>query len=126
MSIPADFPREPVIASLSGVQPKLAVRLDADSGKYDNGPAKQDVQERYEVCADLVNQLVAKCRANRSTKYLLLSEAQILERLLSQLLGTNWGSYAEMKWVIRSTATQLGWVIPANAGVLSTLIGEST
>jgi hypothetical protein len=126
MSIPADFPREQVVASLSGAQPKVAVRLDADSGKYVSGPNEEDVQERFDICEDLVNQLVAKCSANRSTKYLHLSEAQILERLLAQLLGTSWGSPAEMTWVIHATATQLGWAPPPSAGVLSTLLGGST
>jgi hypothetical protein len=125
MSIPADFPREQVVASLSGAQPKVAVRLDADSGKYVGRPTEEDVKERYEVCADLVTQLVAKCRANRSTKYAHLSEPQILERLFAQLLGTSWGSSPEMAWVIRTTAAQLSWSIPQDAAVLSTLAGDA-
>lgn len=123
MLIPDDFPRDHVVASLSGAQPKLSVRLDAGSDKYVSTQADADVQERYEVCADLVAQLVAKCRANRVTKYAALSETQILERLLSQLLGTSWGSPAEMAWVIRATAAKLSWPIPKDAAVLSTLIG---
>jgi len=123
MKIPDDFPREAAVSSLSGAQPKVAVRLDANSGKYVSGPTEEDVQERYEVCADLVTQLVAKCRSNRSTKYSHLSETQILERLLAQLLGTAWGTAEGMKWVIRSTAAQLGWTIAPGAGVLSTLLG---
>lgn len=123
MLIPDDFPRDQVVASLPGAQPKLSVRLDAGSGKYVSTSTDVDVQERYEVCADLVNQLATKCRANRATKYSALSEVQILERLLSQLLGTSWGSPAEMAWVIRTTASQLSWPIPKDAAVLSTLIG---
>lgn len=124
MSIPADFPREPVIAGLSGAQPKLAVRVDIVSGKYVNGPIEQDVQERYEVCADLVTQLVAKCHANRDSKYAHLSEAQILERLLAQLLATDWGTAAQMRWVIRRAASDLGWPIPADATALKAMLGE--
>jgi hypothetical protein len=124
MSIPADFPREPVIAGLSGAQPKLSVRVDVVSGKYVNCPIEQDVQERYEVCADLVTQLVAKCHANRDSKYVHLSEAQILERLLAQLLTTDWGKAAEMRWVIRRAASDLGWPIPADATALKVMLGE--
>lgn len=124
MSIPADFPREQVVASLSGAQPKLALRLDSDSGKYVSGPTEEDVKERYAVCEDLVNQLVAKCRSNRGAKYSHLSETQILERLLAQLFGTDWGTQAEMKWVIRRTAAALGWAIPADAMALNTMLGE--
>jgi hypothetical protein len=124
MCIPADFPREPVISSLAGAQPKLSVRVDVVSGKYANGPTEQDVQERYEVCADLVTQLVAKCHANRDSKYVHLSEAQILERLLTQLLATDWGTAAEMRWVIRRAASDLRWSIPADAIALKVMLGE--
>ena len=125
MTIPADFPREPVIAGLTGVQPKVAARLDAASGRYVTAPTEEDIQERYEVCEDIAAQLVAKCRAKRTGKYAHLSESQILERLLAQLLGTAWGSAEEMKWIIRSTAGQLGWQIPPGAGVLSVMLGDS-
>jgi len=123
MQIPDDFPREVAVASLSGAQPKVAVQLDADSGRYFNGPTAEDVQERYEVCEDLVIQLVAKCRSNRGTKYSHLSEPQILERLFAQLLGTSWGSRSEMAWVIRRTASDLAWPIPADAAVLKAMLG---
>lgn len=125
MTIPDDFPREPVIAGLTGVQPKVAARLDAVSGRYVTAPTAEHIQERYEICEDIAAQLVAKCRAKRDGKYAHLSESQILERLLAQLLGTTWGTAEEMKWVIRSTAAQLGWSIPKSAGVLFALMGDS-
>jgi len=125
MNIPDDFPRSPSIASLPGTQPKVSVRLDATSGKYVGSSNEDTIGERYAVCIDLVEQLVAKCRRNRSTKYAELSEVQILERLLSQLLGTDWGTAPEMAWVIRKTAAELEWAIPENAVVLNTLLGNS-
>ncbi|MYM71636.1 hypothetical protein GTP56_05425 [Duganella sp. FT134W] len=125
MNIPDDFPRAPSLASLPGAQPKVSVRLDATSGKYVGSSNADATGERYAVCIDLVEQLVAKCRRNRSTKYAELSEVQILERLLAQLLGTDWGSPSEMAWVIRKTAVDLGWEIPDSAVVLNTLLGNS-
>src|SRR5471032_1573243 len=124
MNIPADFPRDCGVASLAGVQPKIALRLNGASGTYVNGMSEEEVQERYEVCADLVDQLVAKCHKNRETKYVALSEVQILERLLAQLLGTQWGSDAEMHWVIRRAAFELGWAIPESAAALRAMLGE--
>ncbi len=121
MTIPSDFPREPVQASLAGVQPKLAVRFDVTAGWYTNAPTDSDVTAQYAVCEDLAAQLVAKCEKNRDTKYVNLSEVQILERLLGQLLATNWGTAAEMRWVIRRTATLLEWSIPENSTALNTL-----
>lgn len=125
MTVPADFPRKAPIASIPGGQPKLAVRRDIDSGKYVEGLATTEVEERFEVCTDLVEQLVAKCLKNRTTKYAALTEVQILERLLAQLLGTQWGTDSEMRWVVRQTAFRLDWAIPDDATVLRTVLGES-
>ncbi|CAN7544615.1 hypothetical protein [Duganella sp. LjRoot269] len=121
MTIPSDFPREPMQASLAGAQPKVSVRVDALSGRYTDAPTESEIAERYEVCEDLAGQLVAKCRKNRTEKYAALTEQQILERLLAQLLGTGWGSSSEMRWVIRRTAAVLGWKIPESSTVLNTL-----
>src|SRR5471032_1770159 len=124
MNIPADFPRECSIASLAGGQPTLAVRTDATTGAYSDGASEAEVQARLEICADLVEQLLTKCQKNRETKYAALSEVQILERLLAQLLGTQWGSDAEMHWVIRRAAFELGWAIPESAAALRAMLGE--
>lgn len=60
MEVPESFPRDVWPALLSGAQPKLAVRrID---GKYVTGLTKAERAERYEVCAHLVEQLVAYCR----------------------------------------------------------------
>lgn len=123
MNIPDDFPREPAIASLPGSQPKLSVRFDTTSGKYIGASDDAALAERYAVCIDLVEQLVAKCRHNRGTKYAELSETEILERLLAQLLGTGWGTEAEMVWVMRRTVGNLGWHISDNETALKIMLG---
>jgi hypothetical protein len=123
-TIPADFPREGVAASVPGVQPKLLVRLEAETGRFVNGQNEADVEARHDMCQDLVVQLVGKCQTNRETKYRNLSEAQILERLLAQLLSAGWGTDAEMRWVVRHTAAELAWSIPEDAIVLRTMLGE--
>lgn len=124
MNIPEDFPRDSVIASVSGVHPKVLVRLDSISGVYAEGPIATEVEERYDMCLDLVTQLVDKCMTNRNTKYAALSEVQILERLLASLLGTRWGSVAEMRWVIRQVALRMDWKIPDSATGLKTMLGQ--
>jgi hypothetical protein len=125
MPVPADFPREHSISSLAGLQPKLAVRLNAATGRFVDGPTDAEVKARYDMCADLITQLVNKCTANRDTKYAALSEVQILERLLAQIFATGWGAVDEMRWVVRQTASQLGWAIPDSAVVLRTMLGET-
>jgi len=122
-SIPADFPRESAMASLARLQPKLAGRLDETTGNFVGALTDAEAEARYDMCADLVTQLLAKCKVNRDTKYRELSEVQILERLFAQLVATGWGTEAEMKWVVRQTASALGWVIPESATLLRVLLG---
>lgn len=114
-AIPPDFPVEQPLAALTGAQPKLAVRYDAQSGLYTTALPDAELLARYEMCEDLARQLELKCRKNRATKYAQMSEPEILISLLSKLLQAGWGSKAEMKWVIRRTAEILGWPAPAAA-----------
>lgn len=111
VTVPEDFPRGP-IASLSGAQPKLAVRFNSEDGKYYSGYLPKELAKRFEICEDIANQLVEKCQRNRATKYAAMTEEGILSGLLKKLLLTRWGSDEEMRWVIRRTATTLGWPIP--------------
>jgi len=113
--IPPDFPRGVPIASLTGAQPKLAVRADSESGAYYLGLSADELAERFEICDDLANQLVAKCQRNRGTKYATMTEEKILAGMLKTLLTKNWGSEDEMRWVIRRTAVLLGWPVPIAA-----------
>lgn len=108
-SIPKDFPRGGATASLSGVHPKLAVRRDETTGMYVAGPSDVELRQRYDLCANLVDQLVAKCRRNRQTKYVAMSEQAILSGLFGKLKKSGWGTEPEMAWIIRHTAYELEW-----------------
>lgn len=115
--VPADFPHTDNVAALTGVQPKLAVRLDAESHTYTAAPTLEQLEARYELCEDLAEQLVQKCRKNRATKYAALTEPEILAALLKKLNATGWGTKAEMEWVIHRTANILGWAAPDGSSV---------
>lgn len=53
---PADFPRDQPIGAVPGAQPKsLARKID---GKYVVGLTAEELYARYDMCFDLVNQLV--------------------------------------------------------------------
>ncbi|ORC47959.1 hypothetical protein B2G74_20040 [Burkholderia sp. A27] len=55
--VPDDFPREPDLGSVTGVQPKLLVR-EVD-GRYQSGLSEEDLWVRYDACEDLASQLSA-------------------------------------------------------------------
>ncbi|OWJ63460.1 hypothetical protein BWU74_03500 [Paraburkholderia caledonica] len=55
--VPDDFPREPSLGSVTGVQPKLLVR-EVD-GRYQSGLSEEQLWVRYDACEDLASQLSA-------------------------------------------------------------------
>jgi hypothetical protein len=116
-AIPADFPRPCIASALAGYQPKLA--LVGYQGKfYLPGGAPPELFARWDICEDLAQQFVPKCRESKAGKRSHMSETAILDQYLLRLLKTNWGSDEEMRWVIRRAAGILGWPVPetANAG----------
>ena len=115
MKIPDDFPRDDGPASLAGAHPKLSVRRNDVTGTYYAGPNDDEVEQRYEFCEDIAHQLVSKCIKDRDTKYIAYTELDILEKLLKKLLVSNWGTEAEMRWIIRRTASSLSWPVPKTA-----------
>lgn len=59
VTVPPSFPRDPWPAALSGAQPKVALRQEGS--QYISGISDEELEARYGVCADLVEQLVAYC-----------------------------------------------------------------
>lgn len=107
--VPPDFPRTADLASLPGLQPKIAVILDAISDRYVANRDSAEAAARFEICEDLAVQLANKCNRCRDSKYAHLSEREILSQLQNKLLASGWGTSAEMTWTTRRTAEKLGW-----------------
>ncbi|MFP3549134.1 hypothetical protein SB861_00300 [Paraburkholderia sp. SIMBA_049] len=55
--VPDDFPREPDLGSVTGVQPKVLVRVV--DGRYQSGLSEEQLWVRYDACEDLAGQLSA-------------------------------------------------------------------
>ena len=58
--IPQDFPREPSPGAVPGAHPKLVLRKVGDT--FRSGWTEEELALRYEVCADLVIQLIPYAR----------------------------------------------------------------
>lgn len=112
--IPADFPRCSITSSLPGAQTKFSTVKYRDKF-YLEGCTPPEILERWEICEDLALLFVEKCRNNETGKYAHLSREEVLEQYCKRLMKTDWGSDAEMKWVIRHTAELLAWPVPAIA-----------
>lgn len=104
--IPEDFPLEPELGAVSGVQPKLLVR-EID-GRYVAGRTVDEYRERYEACDDLSQQLLAYC-LRKAIEHPEWAREYNLERtrkgLAQQVAAGVWEvSAAEQAWVMHRVA----------------------
>lgn len=58
--IPPDFPRATTHGAIGGAMPKMLLR--EHDGKYFSGQSDHEYAQRYDICADLVAQLVSYCQ----------------------------------------------------------------
>lgn len=99
MNIPDDFPRQPDPEALAGAQPKIAVRLV--DGKYISGHTQAELETRYDVCADLVTQLVAYYQ-RKKLQPPVRTQNELLMRIEEALGQKGWGlTAAEIAWCMR-------------------------
>lgn len=96
--VPADFPRIPTLTALAGAQPKLAARrIDAE---YWVGLTPEELQVRFELCQDLVEQLVPYCRKKRAEHPQWPLE-HLLEKVSNAVRRKSWDlSELELLWVM--------------------------
>jgi hypothetical protein len=102
--IPDDFPRDSILGSVTGVQPKLLVR-EVD-GRYQAGLTEEELWVRYDVCEDLAGQLSEYVRRKIATagvsRDVALSRAERGARLKVDL-GEWEFSQPELAWVMKRT-----------------------
>lgn len=113
LTVPPDFPRETMPGAVTGVQPKLLARLI--DGEYVVGMTDAELHERYVMCHDLVEQLVAYCR-RKAAENGGWTHAQILERVRKGTLqkAREWQlSDNEVKWLLGQVSKQLDWLVSA-------------
>ncbi len=111
---PADFPRPVHLGAVPGAQPKLLM-TQYQGRFYVPGCTPPELLERWNICEDLAQQLVAKSLESKTGKRAHMTDTEILAQYLPRLIATNWTSEAEARWVIRRTGELLKWPIPASA-----------
>ncbi|MGY6255514.1 hypothetical protein ACXIVK_18795 [Paraburkholderia caledonica] len=102
--VPDDFPREPDLGSVTGVQPKLLVR-EVD-GRYQSGLSAEQLRERYEACEDLAGQLSEYASRKMSTSCMSRDTAlsKVEKGVRLKVDSGEWDlSQAEMAWVMKRT-----------------------
>jgi hypothetical protein len=99
-----DFPREPDLGSVTGVQPKVLVR-EVD-GRYQSGLSEEQLWVRYDACVDLAAQLsvyaLRKIATSGLSPDVALTRAEKGVRL--KVDSGEWEfSQAEVAWVMKRT-----------------------
>lgn len=106
LRVPDDFPRDVTPASLAGRQMKLAGRLI--DGKFVVGLTAEERYERWEVCEDLAQQLVAVAHKD-AAKFPQHSLEVTLRRVRRGIEGKGWLSVVEADWLMARLRILLGW-----------------
>lgn len=117
VSVPDDFPRPPIRSALAGFQAKLPL-VSYEGRFYAQGGTPPELRNRWDICEDLAQQFVVKATESKAGKRAHMSEAEILDQYCLRTFKMGWGSDDEMRWVIRRTATILGWPVPASAATV--------
>jgi hypothetical protein len=102
--IPTTFPR--TYGAVGGAQAKVLIRKQG--GMLKVSPSEDDIAERYEFCADLVDQLNAYCRRKLEDHpdWTVTFNVERAERGLRQkVLSGEWSlSGEEIRWVMTAVA----------------------
>ena len=105
--VPPDFPRDPQSGAVPGTQPKLLARRVDE--KYVTGLTNDELAERFDLCEDLVRQLVPYCQRKRSERPEWSSEV-VLQKTSVGIRSKDWDlSDAEIAWTMRQVAEKLHW-----------------
>ena len=104
-TIPEDFPRDLWLGTVPGTQPKLLLRKVGDT--FVSEPTEEELARRYDVCADLVAQLIPyagqKVEANPDW-----SREELAVRLAAGIRAKGWGfTEPEISWMVRRTCEGL-------------------
>jgi hypothetical protein len=100
--VPKDFPRSVTLGAVPGAQPKLLVR--ESGGRFvGEGATDLEVQGRYEVCEDLVKQLL-RYTVRKHVERPEWTPTQLREKVSAAVRrkAIGWDlSEAETNWILR-------------------------
>jgi hypothetical protein len=102
LRVPDDFPREPNLGSVTGVQPKLLVR--EVEGRYQSGLTEEEIFVRYDdVCEDLAAQVPRLRRAEDFDRW-YVPRCGVEKGVRLKGDSGEWDlSQADVAWVLKRT-----------------------
>jgi len=113
-AIPEDFPRRQNLGAVSGVQPKLLVRPNGE--RYEEASTEEACWARYDICEDLVQQLVPYTTRKMFENSWTLEDAlpRIEAAVSKKVHSCQWDfSVAEVGWIMKRVREVLSAPVPA-------------
>lgn len=106
--VPEDFPVTAAPSAIAGAQPKM--NLVEEGGRfYAPGTSSGEVMAAFEMCDDLVSQMVPYCQRKLAT-YEDNQEATV-KAALKGLLAKRWCTDAQCVWIMRRVVDELQWTV---------------
>lgn len=104
--IPADLPIAAIPSALSGAHPKMSL-VEEDGKFYAPGTSPSEVATTFEVCEDLVVQMLPYCE--RKLAVFQGDQEAMLRAVFQSLLSKKWCTELQSEWIVQKTAERLGW-----------------
>ncbi len=106
--VPEDFPVTATVSAVSGAQPKM--NLVEEGGRfYAPGTSPGEVLAAFQMCDDLVSQMVPYCQRKLPT-YEGNQDATV-KAALKGLLAKRWCTDAQCVWIMRRAVDELQWTV---------------
>lgn len=106
--VPEDFPVTPAPPAIAGVQRKMS--LVAEGGKfYAPGTSPSEVIAAFQMCDDLVSQMVPYCQRKLTT--FDGSQEATVKAAVKGLLAKRWCTDAQCLWIMRRVVDELEWSV---------------
>lgn len=106
--VPSDFPVTPTISTVPGAQPKVSL-VEVDGKFYAPGTSPKEVLAVFEVCSDLVDQMVPYCQ--RKVVQFGGDVPGTTKAVFQGLLNKKWCTAEQSLWIMVKTAERLGWAL---------------
>ena len=106
--VPDDFPVTATVAAVSGAQPKM--NLVEEGGRfYAPGTSPGEVLAAFQMCDDLVSQMVPYCQRKLATYE--GNQETTVKAALKGLLAKRWCTDAQCVWIMRRVVDELQWAV---------------
>ena len=110
--VPEDFPVSAITSAIGGAHPKMSL-VEEDGKFYAPGTAPSEVTAAFQMCDDLVSQMVPYCQRKLAT--FEGDQHATVTAAFKGLLAKRWCSDAQCAWIMRRVVRELQWPVSDSA-----------